>query len=116
MSCLGTHVFDLPDEIFFEVLKRLDTKSIEKVGSTCKYFREKVKEFGHLYKDLLEQKKRCENVYPAGYLDSDEEDFESWDGNPDLDDDDFLIRDLDDYDNYSMGSNMDEELEAHLRG
>lgn len=113
MASLGAHIFDLPSDILFEILKRLDTKSIQNLSLTCKYLQERVDEFSDVFKELMAIKAASERAKPAGYSsDEDEDDYASW--NEDgfsQDEDDLFFREED---RYSMGSNLDEELDELL--
>lgn len=86
-----THIFDLPRELIFELLKRMDLGSIDNMERTCCYFKETVKDFKSSHRDVMTKKFFSERA-----------NIESSD-----DDDDYYYEDDDDSELESFGSNCD---------
>lgn len=80
----------LPKEMIFEILKRLDVKSIWRFKQTCRMLRHRVDEFEDTYKDLMRRK--------AEEYESDLSDYGDYDNYDDGGWDDQLWGNLSDYD------------------
>lgn len=79
MAALDPHIFDIPCELIFEIIKKLDTKSIKHLSATCKYFKAKVAEFSDLFSDWMATKAAQERAKPACYSSS-SSDWGDWEG------------------------------------
>lgn len=111
MPSFDTHLFDLPPELLYEIFKRLDISSIDRVSQTCKFLKDQVTTFKDVHKDYISH--LLKNVAnPADY----EADDDWYD---DYSDDDHSYTGseiLDRWEAGSYGSNYDEDLDELING
>ena len=115
------HLFDLPDDLLFEVMKKLDIDSLEALGQTCKFLKQKYKEFESIFPESMARARMLKfAAIRNGYnLPTDSDDGDWLDDEDDLSEpydytDDLLNNRFDDMlDNVSYGSNYDEEFDDY---
>lgn len=108
-SSFQTHLFDLPTELIFKILQRLDTRSLVSVERVCVYLREQVTEYRQLFREYIfhqenrEMIARLDLCSETSTIDHDYSDDMS-DKIPDLEDE---LGDI--LDRLSWGSNYNDE-------
>lgn len=116
------HLFDLPDDIVFEVMKYLDIDSLQAIGKTCKFLKLKLQEFECNFPEYMARARMyklaaIQNRF--GDSNSDDSDGNWLNDEDDLSDpydyaEELLHHRVDDMlDNISYGSNYDEELDDY---